>query len=62
MLRRSDLPVMDVEVAGALSDPYVTFLTDPPNLLLNKAPPRTSIVHKNLNPEYVTRHLLAAMV
>lgn len=45
-----DLPVMDMEVNGATSDPYIIFNTDPPDLLLNKRPPRTKVVHKNLNP------------
>ena len=42
---------MDVNIAGALSDPYLVFYTDPPELLLNKRTPQTSIIKRELNPK-----------
>jgi hypothetical protein len=47
----ADLPVMDVEVAGSLTDPYLCIQTDPPTLLLNKRPLKTKTMTRNLNPE-----------
>lgn len=44
---------MDPTVAGALADPYIQFLTEPANLLINKEPPRTSVIHKTLDPRYL---------
>lgn len=49
-LKCTNLPIMDNEFVGGLSDPYVLFVSSPKELLFSKAWPSSSIIPKNLNP------------
>ena len=59
-MKCKNLPVMDNELMGGLSDPYVLFTSSPKEFLYSKASPRellyskawpsSSIITKNLNP------------
>jgi len=56
----TDLPVMDLEILGGSSDPYVMFMTDPKDILWHDSDkkkngyghgwPKTKHLSKNLNP------------
>ena len=49
-LKCKNLPIMDNELIGGLSDPYVLFVSYPKKLLWDKAWPSTKIISRNLNP------------
>ena len=49
-MKCTNLPIMDSELIGGLSDPYVLFVSSPKELLYSKAWPATSIITRNLNP------------
>jgi len=49
-LKCTNLPIMDSELMGGLSDPYVLFVSSPKKLLWQKAWPSTKIISRNLNP------------
>ena len=49
-LKCRNLPIMDSELIGGLSDPYVMFVSSPKELLYSKAWPTSSIISKSLNP------------
>jgi len=49
-MKCTNLPIMDNELIGGLSDPYVKFVSSPKELLYSKAWPSSSIITKSLNP------------
>ena len=49
-MKCTNLPIMDNELIGGLSDPYVKFVSSPKELLYSNSWPKSSIVTKNLNP------------
>lgn len=52
-MKCTNLPIMDNELVGGLSDPYVKFVSSPKELLYsNFTWPKSSIISKTLNPEW----------
>lgn len=49
-LRCANLPIMDPDLLGGLSDPYILFASYPKPLMWRKAWPSTTVVKRNLNP------------
>lgn len=49
-IKCSNLPIMDSELMGGLSDPYVLFVSSPKALTWQKAWPSTKVIYRNLNP------------
>ena len=50
-MKCTNLPIMDNELIGGLSDPYVKFLSSPKELLYsNSSWPKSSTINKSLNP------------
>ena len=47
-----NLPVMDSEMIGGLSDPYVLFVSSPKTLIWQKSWPSTKVIHRELNPTW----------
>lgn len=47
-----NLPVMDSEMMGGLSDPYVLFVTSPKTLTWQKSWPSTKVIYRELNPTW----------
>jgi len=49
-IKCTNLPIMDSELLGGLSDPYILFVSYPKPLLWRKGWPSTKIITRNLNP------------
>jgi hypothetical protein len=50
-IKCTNLPIMDNELVGGLSDPYILFVSSPKELLWqDKAWPSTKVIKHNLNP------------
>mmetsp|Transcript_24711 Transcript_24711/g.44636 ORF Transcript_24711/g.44636 Transcript_24711/m.44636 type:complete len:254 (+) Transcript_24711:501-1262(+) len=49
-IKCTDLPIMDSELLGGLSDPYILFVSYPKPLLWRKGWHSTKIIKRNLNP------------
>ncbi|KAL7532231.1 hypothetical protein ACHAXR_004507 [Thalassiosira sp. AJA248-18] len=49
-IKCTNLPIMDAELMGGLSDPYILFVSSPKPLLWKKAWPSTKVIKRNLNP------------
>jgi len=49
-IKCTNLPIMDSEIMGGLSDPYILFVSSPKNLTWKKAWPSTKTIFRNLNP------------
>ena len=49
-IKCTNLPVMDNEIMGGLSDPYILFVSSPKPILWRKAWPSTKVIKRELNP------------
>jgi len=49
-IKCTNLPVMDNEIMGGLSDPYILFVSSPKPILWKKAWPSTKVIKRELNP------------
>lgn len=49
-IKCTNLPIMDSELMGGLSDPYVLFVSSPKALTWKKSWPSTKVIYRNLNP------------
>jgi hypothetical protein len=51
-IKCTDLPIMDNQALGGLSDPYILFVSSPKDLTWQKAWPSTKVIYKTINPAW----------